>query len=76
MLPGRVTNPENVGPETNDRIDEMKLELTEEGGYIVYFRGITWRATLREMGLHEFMDLVPVFGTENGSIFQLKPEQN
>ena len=76
MLPGGVTNPENVGLETTDGIDEMKLELKEDGGYIVYFRGITWRQTLREMGLHEFMDLVPVFGTEFGSILQLKPEQN
>ena len=53
-------------------IVEMESDIRSQGGYIVYFRGITWRLTLSEWQLHRLLELAPVFGTETGSIFTLK----
>lgn len=72
LLPGNVQDVYTLSYVERSSIDNMKDDLLRQGGYIVYFRGITWRETLKENELHQLMNLEPIFGTESGSIFTLE----
>ena len=72
LLPGNVQDVYTLSYVERSSIDNMKDDLLRQGGYIVYFRGITWRDTLKENELHQLMNLEPIFGTESGSIFTLE----
>ena len=72
LLPGNVQDVYTLSYVERSSIDNMKDDLLRQGGYIVYFRGITWRETLKENELHQLMNLDPIFGTESGSIFTLE----
>lgn len=54
-------------------IAEMQDELSASGGVIVYFRGITWRSTLSEVELKRILPLIPLFGTDLGSVYGVEP---
>jgi len=72
LLPGSVQDAEQLSGTERSSIHNMREDLLRNDGYIVYFRGITWRETLGEVQLHQFLDLLPIFGTQSGSIFKLE----
>lgn len=72
LLPGSVQEAEQLSGAERSSIHNMREDLLRNDGYIVYFRGITWRETLGEVQLHQFLDLLPIFGTQSGSIFKLE----
>jgi hypothetical protein len=71
LLPGEVKDERSPSDAELKPVEEMESDLRNHGGYIVYFRGITWRRTLGEGQLQRFLELDSVFGTESGSIFTL-----
>ena len=71
LLPDNVIDVYRLSDVERSSIENMKDDLLNQRGYIVYFRGITWRGTLKENELHQLMNLEPIFGTESGSIFTL-----
>ena len=73
MLPDWPGGPVRSGDPLPEAIVDMREELSASDGVIVYFRGITWRFTLSEVDLRRLLPLVPLFGTELGSIYGLTP---
>jgi hypothetical protein len=72
-LPDWPGGPATAGVPLPIPIAQMRDELAASGGVIVYFRGITWRSTLSEVELKRVLPLVPLFGTELGSIYTIGP---
>jgi len=72
-LPDWPEGPATAGVPLPAAIAQMRDELAASAGVIVYFRGITWRSTLSEVELKRILPLVPLFGTDVGSIYGLAP---
>lgn len=72
-LPDWPGGPAAAGVPLPVPIAQMRDELRASGSVIVYFRGITWRSTLSEVELKRVLPLVPLFGTDLGSIYGLAP---